>query len=224
MTGIEDKIRDLVKQAGKEKRLGDKRAEQFYNSLFSGEALPIFAQLGLVDTGGDHELYLKCNENLAADRILNLIVGDAARTITLSGNPTLADWFDQSVKTTASPDFVNLKLTGAGIRQVYRDVDNQALYLLGSTATTHGAALLLYGEDHATLPGSVYLISGSHDGSPASEINLGYRNAGTYQPIMVLGSDRHIDIWDWVDSVMREISFGADDSGGAGYKVLRVPN
>ena len=30
MSGIEEKIGGLVKEAGKEKRLGDKRAEQFY--------------------------------------------------------------------------------------------------------------------------------------------------------------------------------------------------
>ena len=32
-------------------------------------------------------------------------LGGAARTITLSGNPTLADWFDQAVKSTSSPTF-----------------------------------------------------------------------------------------------------------------------
>ncbi len=36
--------------------------------------------------------------------------------------------------------------------------------------------------------------------------------------------DGHLNIWDWNDAVLREVSFGADDSGGAGYKVLRVPN
>ena len=75
-------------------------------------ASPYFVQLGLLDIGADHELYLKCNENLSADRILNLIVGDAERTITLSGNPTLGDWFDQNVKQTASPTFVTIKLSG----------------------------------------------------------------------------------------------------------------
>lgn len=71
-------------------------------------ASPMFASFGLIDTGADHELYLKCNEDLSADRILNLIVGDAARTIILSGDPTLGNWFDQSVKQAASPYFAKV--------------------------------------------------------------------------------------------------------------------
>lgn len=42
--------------------------------------------------------------------------------------------------------------------------------------------------------------------------------------VLRIGIDRHVDIYDWNDSTMREIDFGADDSGGSGHKVLRVPN
>jgi hypothetical protein len=37
---------------------------------------------------------------------------DAARTIKLTGNPTLADWFDQAVKAASSPTFVGGTFTG----------------------------------------------------------------------------------------------------------------
>lgn len=67
--------------------------------------------IGLPDTDGSHLLNITPGSNLTADRILTLTTGDAARTITLSGNPTLADWFDQSVKTTASPTFVDVTVT-----------------------------------------------------------------------------------------------------------------
>ena len=70
------------------------------------------AILKILDTGGDHTLRIKPNEDLSADRILNLIVGDADRTITLSGNPTLADWFDQAVKAASSPAFAGLTVAG----------------------------------------------------------------------------------------------------------------
>jgi len=39
-----------------------------------------------------------------------------------------------------------------------------------------------------------------------------------------LGLDRHIDIYDWDDAVLKEVSFGPDDSCEAGFKCLRVPN
>lgn len=62
--------------------------------------------LGIRSTGsGAYDLTFANTENLTAARTLTITTGDAARTITLSGNPTLGDWFDQSVKTTASPTF-----------------------------------------------------------------------------------------------------------------------
>lgn len=45
---------------------------------------------------------------ISADRTLTWDLGNASRTLTLSGNPTLADWFDQSVKAAASPSFAGL--------------------------------------------------------------------------------------------------------------------
>lgn len=46
------------------------------------------------------------------DKTLTWVVGNSNRTITLSGNPTLGDWFDQSVKVAASPTFANGTFTG----------------------------------------------------------------------------------------------------------------
>lgn len=66
-----------------------------------------------VKSATDFVLSLKPNESLSADRILNLITGNSDRTITLLGNPTLNDWFDQSVKVAASPTFAALKILGS---------------------------------------------------------------------------------------------------------------
>ena len=68
--------------------------------------------LHLLDTGGDHDLIIKPGTDLGADRILTITTGDAARAITLSGNPTLDDWFDQAVKQASSPTFAGAILTG----------------------------------------------------------------------------------------------------------------
>ena len=66
--------------------------------------------LHILDTGGDHDLIIKPGTDVSVDRTLTLTTGDADRTITLSGNPTLADWFDQSVKVAASPTFAAVSL------------------------------------------------------------------------------------------------------------------
>jgi len=65
----------------------------------------------LWDTNLSHSLLLNWNEDRAAGYTLNWIGITADRTITLQGNPTLDDWFDQSVKTTFSPTFVTVKLS-----------------------------------------------------------------------------------------------------------------
>ena len=68
--------------------------------------------LHILDLGGDHDLIIKPGTDLSADSILTITTGDAARTITLAGNPTLNAWFDQNVKQAASPTFVTAKLSG----------------------------------------------------------------------------------------------------------------
>jgi len=68
--------------------------------------------LHLLDTNGSHDLILAPGSDLTADKTLTLTTGDSDRTITLSGNPTLNDWFDQSVKQAASPTFGSAVITG----------------------------------------------------------------------------------------------------------------
>ena len=67
--------------------------------------------LKILDTGSDHALTIAPGTNLTIARTLTLTTGDADRTVTLSGNPTLADWFDQSVKSGNSPTFAGTNFT-----------------------------------------------------------------------------------------------------------------
>lgn len=78
--------------------------------------------LHILDTGGDHDLIIKPGTDVSVDRTLTLTTGDADRTITLSGDPTLADWFDQSVKVAATPAFAGLTTTGAVLIDLGADV------------------------------------------------------------------------------------------------------
>lgn len=66
--------------------------------------------INVVDSGGDHNLSFQMGENLSATRTLIWNVGDTNRAITLSGDPTLGNWFDQSVKAAASPQFAGVEL------------------------------------------------------------------------------------------------------------------
>ena len=52
----------------------------------------------------------------AAD--VNFVTGGSLRTVTLTGNPTIGDWFDQSVKQAAAPTFATVN-TGQGANELY---------------------------------------------------------------------------------------------------------
>jgi len=68
--------------------------------------------LHILDTDASHDLIIAPGSNLTADRTLTLTTGDANRAVTLNGDVTLDDWFDQSVKQAASPTFAGLTLSG----------------------------------------------------------------------------------------------------------------
>ncbi len=71
-----------------------------------------YGSLALKDTGAAFESTLQFTDgSVNADNTLTVNMGNASRTMTFSGNPTLNDWFDQSVKTTASPTFVSPVVT-----------------------------------------------------------------------------------------------------------------
>lgn len=97
---------------------GNPTLDDWFDQSVKVAASPTFAGvtlgntgLHLLDTDDSHDLIIAPGSDLGADRTLTLITGDADRTITLTGNPTLNDWFDQSVKIAASPTFATLTLT-----------------------------------------------------------------------------------------------------------------
>lgn len=73
----------------------------------TGGTLTGLTGLAIRDTSAAFDVTLAATSStaLTAGRTFTLDLVNAARTLKLTGNPTLADWFDQSVKTTASPTF-----------------------------------------------------------------------------------------------------------------------
>lgn len=57
--------------------------------------------LRLPDSDGTHSLVVRTSSNLTADRLLTIVPGDAARTLTISTDVTL----DQNIATTSTPSF-----------------------------------------------------------------------------------------------------------------------
>ena len=73
-------------------------------------ALAGLTAYGVRDTSAAYDVQLGATSSVAltGNRALTFDVTNAARTIKLTGNPTLGDWFNQSVKSTSSPTFAGL--------------------------------------------------------------------------------------------------------------------
>ncbi len=103
---------------------GDATLDQDVSSTGS----PVFdnttvTRLGLRDTDSSHTLGLRAGSDLTADRDLTFVTGDAARTLTLTGNATL----NQDTSTTGSPTFAaltvdNLVFNGNDISSTSGDI------------------------------------------------------------------------------------------------------
>jgi hypothetical protein len=106
--------------------------------------------LQIDDTNASHQLIITPGSDLAADRVLTLTTGDSARTITLSGNPTLSDWFDQSVKAAASPTFANPTVTTLELGAAATDATFARTG--AGTATLEGKSIKTAGEQTIYLP------------------------------------------------------------------------
>ena len=79
--------------------------------------------VGFHDSDDSHIYTFDMTSDASAARTISWAFGDAARTITLSGNPTLSDWFNQDIQTTASPTFVGATFSD----NVDIDANNKAI-------------------------------------------------------------------------------------------------
>jgi hypothetical protein len=106
--------------------------------------------LKIEDTNASHLLTIAPGSDLTANRTLTLTTGDAARTLTLSGDPTLGDWFDQSVKTGASPNFVTVTAALSGN---------------ATTATTLATTRAIYGNNFNGSAALTQIIAPAYGGA-----------------------------------------------------------
>ncbi|MBU2177588.1 MAG: hypothetical protein KJ556_21050, partial [Gammaproteobacteria bacterium] len=86
-----------------------------YHSIVStgvSGIIPTFDQI--IDEGTLFNLNIKSNStpDFTANHDLNLDTGNESRVLTISGDAVVSNWFDQSVKTSASPTFNDGTFTG----------------------------------------------------------------------------------------------------------------
>ena len=93
-----------------------------------------------LDSDASHSTTINFGSNLTSPRSLDIVAGDADRTLTISGDATISDWFNQSVKTSASPSFASMTLSGT---LTAPNADHSAgTTTIGPLQTTDGVPLL----------------------------------------------------------------------------------
>ncbi len=83
----------------------------------AGGSITGLTTLAIRDTSAAFDVTLAATSSttISAGRTLTFDVVNAARTIKLTGNPTLNDWFDQSVKIASTPQFERLGIGTASV-------------------------------------------------------------------------------------------------------------
>ena len=93
----------------------------------------------------------------------------------------------------------------------------------GSGSGGYGAGLILHSDAHATNPGDLHLFP-----STTSDEVIVYSALGGAARLKVAMSPAagttSLYLYDSDNATLEQVTVGAADSGGAGYKVLRIPN
>lgn len=94
------------------------------------------------DTSAAYDLTIASTSSTAftAGRTLTLDMVNADRTLKIQGNPTLDDWFNQSVKTTATPQFARIGLGAAADATILATIAGKSqIVYSGTTIATNPA-------------------------------------------------------------------------------------
>ena len=181
--------------------------------------------LSIRSTGAAFDLTFATSEVLSAGRTLSWVLGNAARTITLSGNPTLNDWFDQSVKTAANPQFATIELGAASDTTLAR-VSAGVVSIEGVTVATASNTLTLTSKTidltSNTLVGSVAEFNTALESADfgtfaaAQTDNAAVRADGTggllQTSALIISDTADLTAYDATNDGNPEFAFGASDA------------
>lgn len=103
--------------------------------------------LHILDTNASHDLVIVPGSDLTADRNLTLTTGDAARTLTLSGDATL----NQDVSSTGNPAFASVTLNNSGLHVLDTNASHDLIITPGSDLTADRILTLTTGDAARTL-------------------------------------------------------------------------
>lgn len=117
------------------------------NENLSGILTVPNAGLHILDTNASHDLIVSPGSDLTADRIFTLTTGDAARTLTMTGDATL----NQDVSTAGSPAFAGVTLANTGLHLLDTNASHDLIVAPGSDLTADRTLTVTTGDADRTL-------------------------------------------------------------------------
>lgn len=109
----------------------------------------VFGNTGLAvqDTNASHNLVIVPGSDLTANRNLTLTTGDAARTVTISGDATIS----QDYSTTGNPQFATVTLNNTGLHILDTNASHDLIIAPGSDLTADHTLTVTTGDADRTL-------------------------------------------------------------------------
>lgn len=103
--------------------------------------------LKILDTNASHTLQITPGSDLTANRIFTLVTGDAARTLTLTGDATL----NQDVSSAGSPAFAAVTVGNSGLHVLDTNASHDLVITPGSDLTADRIFTITTGDAARTL-------------------------------------------------------------------------
>lgn len=141
-------------------------------------------------------------------------------TLTVSGAVTLQSTLAVTGVSTLTGDVI-----AGTIRRGTSDGADDSFLLLasgGAATSDRGGYLASYGNEHANM-GRIHLVSGNHASGYISLYTGADVEVGRFDQSATATHTRLL-VWDVDNGQLERVTVGAADSGGAGFKVLRIPN
>ena len=132
-------------------------------------------------------------------------------------------YIDQTITTGATPTFNSL-LLGSAAAYVKPNDDTSQMTIYSSNTANKGAKLEFFSAGAASSKGEIFLDYGDYTAAkpPATKFSIRLMDNGGVTDMLIFDVNGNMQIN--IGGALHTITEGAVDSGGSGYKVLRVPN
>jgi hypothetical protein len=154
----------------------------------------------------------------------NTLIGGDAGELRLGGFDTPVNGDNQFIG--IGSDNPQFRILGDADFNFLADSDatgaGRAIHQIGRGSATHGGGIAYHGGAHPTYAGQSHVFGATNRGVQFTNGLYGATH-GEIRNTAVAGTTA-LWLWDADNGALEQVTVGAADSGGSGFKVLRIPN